>query len=64
MLIMEDFTKGIKNSLKEIQENTGKQLKAPKEETQKTLKELLEKTIKQVKELNRTMQDLKMEQKQ
>jgi predicted transcriptional regulator len=48
------------NSLKEIQENTGKQVEALKKETQKSLKELQENTSKQVKELNKTIQDLKM----
>ena len=37
--MIEDF-KDISNSLKEIQENTGKQLEALKEETQESLKEL------------------------
>jgi hypothetical protein len=36
MMMIED----INNSLKEIQENTGKQAEALKEETQKSLKEL------------------------
>ena len=40
MMMIEDFKKDISNSLKEIQENTGKQLEAFKEETQKSLKEL------------------------
>ena len=40
MMIIEDFEKDINNSLKEIQENTGKQEEALKEETQKSLKEL------------------------
>ena len=53
--------KVINNSLKEIQENTGKQLEALKEETQKFLKELQENTIKQTKEMNKTIQDLKLE---
>jgi hypothetical protein len=39
-MMIEDFKKDINNSLKEIQENTGIQLKALKEETQKSLKEL------------------------
>jgi hypothetical protein len=39
MMMIEDF-KDISNSLKEIQENTGKQLEALKEETQESLKEL------------------------
>ena len=38
MMLVENFKKGINNSLKEIQENTGKQLEALKEETQKSLK--------------------------
>jgi chromosome segregation ATPase len=53
MMMIEDFKKDINSSLKEIQENTGKQLEA--------LKELQENTTKQVKELNKTIQDLKME---
>jgi polyhydroxyalkanoate synthesis regulator phasin len=52
--MIEDFKKDINNSLKEIQENTGKQLEALKEETQISV-------TKQVKELNKTIQDLKME---
>ena len=58
MMQIEDFKRGINNSLKEIQENTDKQLEALKEETQKSLKELQENTIKQA---NKTIQDLKME---
>jgi flagellar motor switch protein FliM len=48
-------------SLKELQENTAKQVEALKEETQKSLKELQENTNKQVMELNTTIQDLKIE---
>jgi hypothetical protein len=33
MMMMEDYKKDINNSLKEIQENTGKQVEALKEET-------------------------------
>jgi hypothetical protein len=40
MMLIEDFKKDINNSLKEIQEKTGKKLEALKEETQKFLKEL------------------------
>jgi DNA repair exonuclease SbcCD ATPase subunit len=61
MMMIEDFKKDINNSLKEIQENTHKQLEALKEETQKSLKELQENTIKQAKETNKTIQNLKME---
>jgi uncharacterized protein YukE len=60
MMVIEDFTKDINNSLKEIQESTGKQIEALKEETQKSFKELQENTIKQAKEINKTIQDLKM----
>jgi hypothetical protein len=35
MMVIEDFKKGINNSLKEIQENTAKQVEVLKEETQK-----------------------------
>ena len=42
-MMIEDFKKVINNSLKEIQENTGKQLEALKEETQNSLKEIQEK---------------------
>ena len=61
MMMIEDFKKDINNSLKEIQENTGKQLEALKEKTQKSFKELQENTIKQAKERNKTIQDLKIE---
>ena len=61
-MMMEDFNKGINNILKEIQENTGKQVVALKEKTNKqtnkqtkSLKELQENTTKQVKELNKTI---------
>ena len=37
MMLVEDFKKGINNSLKEIQENTAKQVEVLKEETQKSL---------------------------
>jgi prefoldin subunit 5 len=60
MMMIEDFKKDINNSLKELHENTGKQVHALKEETQKSLKELQENTTKQVKELNKTIKDLKM----
>jgi hypothetical protein len=38
MMMIEDFKKDINNSLKEIQGNTGKELKALKEETQKSFR--------------------------
>jgi hypothetical protein len=40
MMMIEDFKKEINNSLKEIKENTGKQVEALKVETQKSFKEL------------------------
>ena len=61
MMMIEDFKKDINNSLKEIQENTDKQVEKLEEETQKSLKELQENTTKQVKELNKTIQYLKTE---
>jgi hypothetical protein len=61
MMLIEDFKKDINNFLKEIQENTQKQVEALKEETQKSLKELQENITKQVKELNKTIHNLKME---
>ena len=44
MMLVEDLKKGINNSLKEILENTAKQVEVLKEETQKSLKELQENT--------------------
>jgi DNA anti-recombination protein RmuC len=38
--IIESFKKDINNSLKEIEENTGKQVKALKKENNKSLKEI------------------------
>jgi uncharacterized protein YukE len=61
LMMMGNSKKEINNSLKEIQENTGKQLEALKGETQKSLRELQENTTRQVKELNKTIRDLKME---
>jgi hypothetical protein len=61
MMMIEDVRKDTNNSLKEIQDNTGKQLEALKEETQKFLTELPENTLKQAKEMNKTIQSLKME---
>jgi gas vesicle protein len=61
LMMMEEFEKDINNSLKEVQENTGKQVESHKEESQKFLKELQENITKEVKELNKTIQDLKMQ---
>ena len=51
MMLVEDFKKEINNSLKEIQENTAKQVEGLKQEAQKSLKELQENTAKQVEDL-------------
>jgi hypothetical protein len=48
MMLVEDFQKDINNSLKEIQENTGKQVEALIEEAQKSLRELQDNTDKQI----------------
>jgi hypothetical protein len=40
LLMLEDFKKDTNNSLKKVQENTGKEVEVLKEETQKSLKEL------------------------
>jgi hypothetical protein len=61
MMMVEYIKKDFNNSLKEIHENTAKQVEDIKEETQKSLKELQENTTKRVMELNRTIQDIKME---
>ena len=61
-MLVEDFKKDINNSLKEIQENTAKQVEALKEEAQKSLKELQKNTTKHMMELNKTIQDLKVEE--
>lgn len=49
----------INNSLKEMQENTGKRVEALKEETNQPRKEIQENTIRQVKELSKTIQNIK-----
>jgi chromosome segregation ATPase len=53
MMMVEDIKKNFNNSLKDIQENTAKELQV--------LKEKQEKTTKQVMELNKTIEDLKRE---
>ena len=45
MKMIDDLKENRNNSLKEIQENTGKQVEALKEETHKSLKELQENTM-------------------
>jgi chromosome segregation ATPase len=67
IMMVEDIKKDFNNSLKEIQENTAKEIQILKEKQENTtkqveiLKEKQEKTIKQVMELNKTIQDLKRE---
>jgi F0F1-type ATP synthase membrane subunit b/b' len=58
MMVVEDFKKGISNSLKEIQENTAKKVEALKEEAQNSLKELHENTAKQVEETQKSLKEL------
>ena len=53
MMMVEDIKKDFNNSLKEIQENTAKEVEV--------LKEIQENTNKKVMELNKTIQDLKRE---
>jgi predicted RNase H-like nuclease (RuvC/YqgF family) len=53
MMLVENIKKGFNNSLKEIQENTAKEVEVHKE--------LQDNTTKQVIELNKTIQDLKRE---
>jgi ElaB/YqjD/DUF883 family membrane-anchored ribosome-binding protein len=55
MTMIDHFKKDINNSLKEIQENTGRQAEALKEKTENSLKELQENTIKQVEEINKAI---------
>jgi transcription initiation factor TFIID subunit TAF12 len=55
-VVVDDFKKGINNSLKEIQENTDKQEEFLKEEAQKSLKEIQENTVKQIEVLKEETQ--------
>ena len=65
MMMVEDIKKDFNNSLKEIQENTAKELKVLKEKQGNTTKQVEvltekeEKTYKQVMEMNKTILDLK-----
>ena len=54
MMMVENIKKDFNNSLKEIQENTDKQVDL-REEAQKPFKEFQEKTTKQVMELNKQL---------
>jgi hypothetical protein len=53
MMMREDVKKDISNSLKEIQEITGKPAENLKEETHKSLKEIQKSTTKNMKELKK-----------
>jgi hypothetical protein len=53
IMLVEDIKKDFNNSLKEIQENTAKEVEV--------LKEIHENTMKQVMKLNKAIQDLKRE---
>jgi hypothetical protein len=57
--LVEDFKKVINNSLKEIKENTAKQVEVLKEETQKSFKRLKANTAKQVDLKEETQKSLK-----
>ena len=58
MMLIEDFKKDINNSLKEIQENSAKEVEALKKEVQKSLKELQENTTaKQVEETQKSLKN-------
>ena len=59
--MVEDIKKDFNNSLKEMQENTAKQVEHLKEEIQKSLREFQENMTKDVMELNKTILDLKRE---
>jgi uncharacterized protein Yka (UPF0111/DUF47 family) len=67
MMMVEDIKKDFGNSLKEIQENTAKELQVLKEKQKNTtklvevLKEKHENTSKQVMEMNKTILDLERE---
>jgi len=63
IMMMEDFNTDIENCLREIQENTSKQVEALREETQKSLKELRENTFKQLKELKMEIETMKKAQR-
>jgi chromosome segregation ATPase len=67
MMMIKDIKKDFNNSLKDIQENTAKELQVLKEKQENTtkqvevLKEKQESTSKQVMEMNKTIRDLKRE---
>jgi len=64
IMMMEDFKKDIKNSLRKMQENINKQVETYREESQKSLKELQENTIKHVRELKMEIEAIKKVQRE
>jgi len=64
LVMLEDFKKDMKNSLREMQENINKQVEAYREESQKSLKEFQENTIKQLKEVKMEIEAMKKEQRE
>jgi len=64
IMIMGDFKKDIKNSLRETQENINEQVEAYRKESQKSLKGFQENTIKQVKEIKMGIEALKKAQRE
>jgi len=63
IMMMEDFKKDTKNSLRETQENRNKQVEVYREESQKSLKEFQENIIKQLNELKMEIEAIKKEQR-
>jgi hypothetical protein len=61
MMMVEDNKKNFNNSLKEIQENTAKELKVLKEKQENTTKQVEVLKEKQAMEMNKTKLDLKKE---
>jgi len=64
IMMMGDFNKDMKNSLRETHENINKQVAAYREESQNFLKEFQENTIKQVKELKMEIEAIKKAQRE
>jgi len=64
IMMLEDFKKDMKNSLREKQENINKQVEAYREESQKSPKEFQENTIKQLNELKMEKKSLKKAQRE
>ena len=66
-MMVEDIKKDFNNSLKEIQENTAKELQVLKEKQENTIKQVVvlkekqESTSKQMMEMNKTILNLKRE---